>query len=332
MIRASISADMTLPEFYDAYVYPICRIAKDVDPKTIALDRAALKHWLELTDNPPLKAIDEFITADFVNRVKDLPGRHGRPMSPNTVIKHCVHLQFVLDRAGPWSRKLGNTAKLIKEPPAFQKPKARKVARPALLSLEEIGAWMRAAEDADTPTIKDVYPARWWRVLITFLYNTGLRIDCAMRLEWPMLDDDGWLTVPAEIYKGHERGGQFYVNTATRAALETVRPWGHDRLFPWANWPVSSSWLQSQRRHLWRKAGINQPGNGFHGLRRTLLTWIAGQNDLVARVVAGHSAGSDVLQGHYIDKFKVVPQMLEQVPQPTFRHDHDADQQTLFEV
>lgn len=316
MIRANLSAEMTLPEFYSAYVHPVHRIGRGADPKTIDLDRAALKHWEELTSNPSLKDISEFDTAEFVASVMECDGRHGNKMSPNTVRKHCIHLQFILDRAGPRSRTLRNAARLIDEPPGFEKPKARKAARPALLSLNEIAAWIHVADHADTPNMDRVDAATWWKVLVLFAYNTGLRIDTVMRLEWVMLDSAGWLTVPPEIYKGHEHGGTFYVNQPARAALELIRPFGYDRLFPWTGWPKSSSWLQEQRRRLWRTAGIDWPGNGFHGLRRALLTWISGRNDLVARLVAGHSAGNDMLRGHYVDRKSVVSELLEQVPQP----------------
>lgn len=303
MIRATLSATMTLPEFYRAYVHPIHRIGRQADPKTILLDEIALKHWERLTRNPPIGEISEYDTAAFVSGAMVLAGRHGQRMSPNTVIKHCIHLQFVLDRAGPRSRHLRNAAQLIEQPPGFERPKHRRRATPMLLSLEAIAKWLEAC------------PSPWWRSLVTFGYNTGLRIDCIMRLEWPMLQADGWLVIPAEIYKGHEHGGEFYCNRWALGALDGVRPLGSPRIFPWDRWPDSSSWLQEQRRRIWKDAGISQPGNGFHGLR-SLLTWLSGKNDLVARLVAGHAAGGDMLRGHYVDKKRVVSELLEQVPQP----------------
>jgi integrase len=308
MIRSTLSDQMTLGDFYHAYVLPIHRRARQADPKTIALDEVALKHWERLTRNPPLAEITEYDMADFVMAAMELDGRHGEKISPNTVIKNCIHLQFVLDRAGPRSRTLRNAANLISQPPGFEKPKARRRATPMLLSLEDIGKWLAACNTADD--------SEWWRSLIIFLYNTGLRIDCTMKLEWSMVGDDGWLTIPATIYKGHEHGGAFFANRFAVQALAGMKRFGSGRLFPWAGWPESASWLQEQRRRIWREAGIDQPGNGFHGLRRALLTWLSGRNDLVARLVAGHAAGGDMLRGHYVDIKKVIPELLEQVPQP----------------
>ena len=45
------------------------------------------------------------------------------------------------------------------------------------------------------------------------------------------------------------------------------------------------------------------------------------------RIVAGHAAGSDMLQGHYVNKEKVVPPMLERVPQPII-----SDQMEMFKA
>lgn len=314
MSHADLSPDMTLGEFYRAYVLPIHRLARRADPKTIQLDEIALKHWETLTRNPPLRDISEFDTADFVSGAMLLAGRHGKKMSANTIRKHAIHLQFCLDRAGPRSRTMRNAAQLIDTPPGFEKPKPTRRATPMLLTLDEIGRWITACDTAVAPVESDA--TEWWRSLVVFGYNTGLRIDCIMRLEWPMLVSD-WLVIPAEIYKGGEHGGEFYCNRWARAALKPLRALGAERIFPWRGWPDSESWLQEQRRRIWLSAGIVQPGNGFHGLRRALLTWLSGKNDLVARLVAGHAAGGDMLRGHYVDKKRVVAELLEQVPQPT---------------
>ena len=313
--RQELSAEMTLPEFYRAYVFPLHREARDADPKTIALDRVAMRYWSKFTGDPPLGEIDEFVTADFVAGLKTLPGRRGKPLAKSTIAKHCIHAQFVLDRAGPRSRRMRNAARLIPEPPGIEKPKPSRSMRPPL-TLKELAAWIDASANAGSPKLPSVDPVAWWRALILTGYNTALRIDCMMRLEWSMLQPDNWLDIPAEIFKGGEHGGLFYLNSAAAEALKPLRNNGHDRIFPFRNWPRSSSWLQEQRRRQWRIAEIDQPGCGFHALRRSALTWLAGKNDLVARLVAGHAAGGDMLAGHYVDKKQVVSELLEQLPQP----------------
>jgi integrase len=311
---SQLSPSMTLGEFWRAYVLPIHRVGKQADRKTIQLDEAALNHWESLSSNPPLAEITEYHMADFVAALMQQPGRGGKTMNPNTVRKHLAHLQFALDRAGPRDhRKMRNAAQLIPLPPAFELPKPRQRKSPMILSLDEIARWIDACS---TTVVPEPEAPVWWRALVIFTYNTGLRIDCVMRLEWSMLRSDGWLDVPAEIYKGHEHGGEFYVNKAARAAIRPLKSLGTDRIFPWTSWPASESWLQEQRRRQWVAAKIKQPGNGFHGLRRTLLTWLSGRNDLIARMVAGHAAGGDMLHGHYASKRSIIPELLEQVPQP----------------
>jgi len=313
--RRTLSPDMSLTAFYDAYVHPIHRIAKDADPKTIALDRTALGHWREITGDPPLNEIDEYVTAEFVAGLKTKPGRRGQSMARSTIAKHCIHAQFVLDRAGPRSRRMRNAARLIDEPPGIEKPRQSNAMR-LPLTLEQLQAWIESSSNATSPRLPGVDPVAWWRALILFGYNTALRIDCMMRLEWSMVGEDNWLTVPPEIFKGHEHGGLFFLNQAARDAIKPLRDAGHDRIFPFRNWPSSSSWLQEQRRRQWGRADIDQPGCGFHALRRSSLTWLAGKNELVARLVAGHVAGGDMLAGHYVDRKQVVSELLEQLPQP----------------
>lgn len=321
-----LSPSMTLGQFYDAYVLPVWRTASST--KTTAIDQAALNHWASLTGDPPLDAISAYDTAAFVERVKLLPGKNGRPISPNTIRKHCTALQFILDRAGPGDdRRLRNTARLIDRPPGFQRPKYRKPPTIGALSLLEIGRWMRVCDQANTPAkMRPVVPTKWWRALVTFLYNTALRIETTLYLEWDMLAEDGWLTIPPEIYKGREHGGEFYVNRHARAAIESIRHWRFQEIFPWKNWPNSASWLHEQRRRLWKSAKINRPGIGFHGLRKACETALAGRNELVARFVAGHVAGDDILANHYVDHRQIVGEHLEQLPQPTWRHDDNPNQ------
>ena len=60
-----------------------------------------------------------------------------------------------------------------------------------------------------------------------------------------------------------------------------------------------------------------------------MLTWISARNDLVARFVAGHAAGKDILQKHYVDHRQVVTELLEQVPQPKWDPGENPDQLRL---
>ena len=328
-----LSPQMTLGDFYSAYVLPVCRRSKGNDAKTIVVDRTALRYWARFTRDPALEEIDEYDLSDFVAGRASMEiakgPRKGEPVSANTVRKDCRHLQFILDRAGPRTRKRRNAARLIPEPPGFEPPEETTDGEPQLIPLNEIGDWLSVCRHADTPTHCRIKPDAWWRGLIIFAYNTALRIDTLMQLEWSMLDAEGWLDVPKRIFKGKRHGGKFYVNTAAREAIEPFRHHRYDRIFPWYEWPSSKSWLHEKRRDLWTLAHIHRPGNGFHGLRRSVLTWLGGKNRLVADFVAGHVRGNDILASHYIDHKQIVPELVEQVPQPIWSANGDYRQRSL---
>lgn len=310
-----LSSTMTLLEFYEAYIRPVCREAAGRADKTLDLDRTALKLWREITGDPPLEEIDQWTCSEFVAQLCKRPGKCGaKRISPNTVRKHCTHLQLFLDRAGPRSRinRLGQD--LLEAPPYLERPKKRYKPATDSLSVDEIARWLDACPRARLPRkMRGFHAETYWRALVLFTYNTGLRIDTVMCLTRRMLDGD-WLIVPPEIYKGGSHGGQFFVNRHARAAIESVRQTVCPTIFPWPGWPKSDSWLQEHRRRLWEIAGIRRPGVGFHGLRKALITWVAAQNAMLAKMVAGHSTG-DVTQECYVHPH-VVEEIMQRVPQP----------------
>jgi integrase len=55
---------------------------------------------------------------------------------------------------------------------------------------------------------------------------------------------------------------------------------------------------------------------GFHGCRKFLGTWVAPQNGLLASIILGHKS-ANVTRDSYVNP-KVVEELLERVPQPSF--------------
>ena len=246
-----------------------------------------------------------------------MPGlRPSTKISAATVVKHCVQIQAILDHAGPGDlRRKILGARLVRRkqlPYLFRPARPRREPRYAL-SLGEIWRLLEASVHGSTPRLVGIDPAEWWRSLLLFAYNTGFRRQTLLAARWDWLDDEGWLTVPPVAIK-REQGGRFYLNRFARAAIEPARAWGREVIFPWA---CGNTALHDRCRELMDAAAIRStddcPRRGLHRLRASLLTWLAGENDMVARIVANHRGG--VTQEHYVQRSIVIP-YLERVPQP----------------
>ncbi|MHB9049825.1 MAG: tyrosine-type recombinase/integrase, partial [Pirellulales bacterium] len=102
---AELSPGMTLSEFFRGYFLPCYAKPKRIDDKTVLEYRTAVDRWARLTGDPPLAEIHAAVCARFVDLDLSCRGRQGETLSPNTVRKHCTHLQMVLDVAGPQTRE-----------------------------------------------------------------------------------------------------------------------------------------------------------------------------------------------------------------------------------
>lgn len=309
----------TLTDLYDLFVLPKRRVRQRSQPRTIEQDRNALAIWERLTGNPPLCRIDAATVEAFSDAYAECPGRDAEHVSPNSIRKVCTHLQFILDAAGPEVRRDRPTAGIFdRRPPYIPRPPLRDKPAEDQFTLDEIQLLIEACRFAPrTTSLMGHDPATWWRSLFTFLYNTGLRIGSAIQAEWSMVDCDkpGWISIPAAIYKGGKVGHQIYLNRWARAAIDAVRRPGQSRLFPWTDWPASNTWLHACRRKILESSTIRSDHHyGFHALRKSLISWLAGENPMLASMVAGHRTGN-VTRDHYV-KPDVVKALLDRVPQP----------------
>ena len=269
------------------------------------------KLWARYTDNPPLFKIDVRMAAKFVCALKERGAvrKAGAKASPNTVRKHCIHLQYVLDRAGPCSRHNRQGANLVANVVWLERPRSRRKPASDSFTVAEIGFWLDACLFADSPRIKGILPATWWRSLITFIYNTGLRIGTVLQLEWSMIDGE-WLNVPGNIYKGGD-SKRFYLNAEAREAIAAVRT-ARDRIFPW---PCSENRLHRVRREILKRSAIPAHRHfGFHALRKAVATHLAQANPLVAQMVLGHTSLA-MTRDHYVHP-DIVSGELSKLPQP----------------
>ena len=314
----ALSATMSLCQFYREYVEPVVLAAKRAAPRNIDQYRQSLAQWRELTGDPPLEAIDEYTCAAFVEGLSQRPGRDGGPISPNTIRKHCVHLQRCLDLAGPRTRGNRSAKALLSEAPYLERPPQQEKAAEDCFTLAEISQWLSVCYLADQPLIPGLLPSRWWQALILTLYNTGLRIKTAIGLEWSMIEAD-WLLIPPRILKGN-RGQRLWLNEAARDAIAGIDGQPPRKLiFPW---PYREAWLHTCRRRLLAETHIPADRRfGFHALRKALNNQLWAQDPLVAQRVLGHR-DLRTTREHYTRPGTPdgqVQRALEQIPQPEAR-------------
>ncbi|HUX15129.1 MAG TPA: site-specific integrase [Phycisphaerae bacterium] len=218
------------------------------------------------------------------------------------------------DAGGPrWAPRLKAPPERVEEPTA-------------IFSLEEIGHWLEACQSATLPKLPGVDPAAWWRALVAFAYNTGLRIDTLVRVRWEHVEGR-WLVVPAALMKRRRRGARIYLNRRALAAARSIRTDGEPRLFAW---PAGLNQLHRARRRILDASRIEPRRRfGFHALRRALLSWLTARNPAVAKLQAGH-VGGDVTLRYYVSP-AIVGRFLERVPQPAVLEAAAPDpQQRLF--
>jgi integrase len=309
-----LSPEITTSQFFTAYVKPICLDPKNTQPKTFKAYQNALKHWRQLSGDPPVNQIDDRTCAKFTKSLSQRLNGDGEKISPNTVRKICIHLQFVFDRLGPRNRQNRFGTNLLADSPYLQKPRRRIKPPTDNFSIKEISAWLEAAKCAQAPRIRGITPAEWWTALILFIYNTGLRIGTALKLRWSMLVGN-FLTIDGSIYKGGD-GRQF---TLSDRALEAIRPLrelqsDYPKIFPW---PYSESYLEKVRQKILKGSSIDETRQfGFHALRKALASELARVNPIIAQIAMGHTSIRTTAE-HYINSESFV-ESLNKIPQPKY--------------
>lgn len=335
-----LSPAMRLTEFYRAFHRPVVLIARSAAPKNVKQYDESVGYWGRFTPNPPIYEIDDYAGAAFLTALSKLPGRApGSTLSPNTVIKHCVHVQAVLDRTGPRSRDCPDAQRLLDEVPYLAKPKAIHKVPDDRFSIDEMTRILANCAAAVAPSeLASAERVIWWQSL--FLggdYNIGLRIGSAMLAEWSMLRAQAH-PEPADWLQVRTKGGgekRIFVNQFARVAIEAMRPisgpgapfGAAGRIWPWRNWPTSESWLHTNRRMILQAAGLDKSRwFGFHGFRKAMCSEAAAIDPLTATLQAGHKDQRTTI-GSYVHPQHVMKAM-RQLPQPTMPN----GQKLLFET
>lgn len=273
-----LTPTMGLGRFFRSYFAPCYLKAKRRSPRTTAEYATAVGRWADLTGDPPLQSIDQACCARFACLDGDQPGRQDDVLSPNTVRKHCCHLQHVLDAAGPWSRERRHAAtehglfgldQFGRPRPAPWVPRPDERDKPPVdgFTLAELSAWIAAARThATAPITGECTPAAWWEALIRFLYNAAVRIGTALRIqrEWiRRVNGVSWLEVPGAADK-KRRPRLVFLSPAALAAVDSIGTQG--LVFPW---PRTLKNLHDHRRRLLFAADLPEKRwFGFHAVRK----------------------------------------------------------------
>lgn len=319
------SLHWTLTRFYREYVLPQ-REALGRSPLTIQQDWTQLRTWARVTGDPPILRIDQALCREFVARLRNIPvGSHAR--SPMTVRKACTHLQGVLNQIGRGRSPESGAAGLLTEVPRLAPPASVETAIKDVWRLEELAAVLAACRMARETSCTCAVPAPlWWDCLVRFLYNTGLRINTALRVTWDMVDRDepGWITIPRQIYKGGRHGLFLFLNCHAREAIERLRSARQPLLIPWLNWPNSKTWFNRSFGRIVRASGL-QPQRQFrcHAIRGCCATELSRISETAADLVLGHR-GRSLRLDCYTDPH-IMMEALIKLPQP-----HRPAQRQLF--
>ena len=311
----------TLTQLFEAAFEPLYLRAQALDQQTTQLYRDALQWWVRLTGDPPLREIDEWVTAAFVESLLRQPGRRRETLSVATVRKHCAQLDTLLSFAGPKTRDARGWRNrgILELPPRIERPRADREAPAGDWTLDEVRRMHGAAGFVTAPALPGVTPANWWRAMIVTATHTGLRIGQLLALEYADLSGET-LLVRARGSKGR-RGKLQHLSSAAAESIESIRT---DRRLIF-EWPHHRRWLHRCLKRLATCAGIPESRRfGWHGFRRTHATLVAEQSAasgggvLAAQISLGHTSSATTL-GHYVSgrvQHRLAAESIDRLPSP----------------
>jgi len=321
-----LSPRSTLSEAYQRWARPL--LAEELKPASLEQYDAAVRHWVQLTGDPPLETVHSETCRRFVTQLKRRPGLKGLTLSPATVCKVCVHLGKLFDLLGLQTRRRPEAIDELglwgwrwsemrrrwvrRRPPRLPVPRAVGE-EPEPLTIEEIGRAMDAARHIGRPLIPGCSPEVFLAALVWWSYAVGTRLSTTLKLRWDWLDGH-WVRVPRQALKGERRACRFWVSEQARQAIEPLKASGTGLIFPW---PCSEDYLKKRLARIQDLARIPVRGRFglLHRCRQALATWLMTRNPAVAKLQLGHSLARDVALRHYTDP-GIVRELMEQLPRP----------------
>lgn len=281
-----LSPAMTLPEFYRDFYRPIVEGPCGNSDDTQRQNQRAVRLWARLTANRSLAEIDQFECAAFVAGL----GRLAEIGSQTTINKHAAAVQKVLRYAGPPVGREWRAANLIARVPYVERPPKEQVRLQEPYTLEELELLVANTQLLKWPSKLAVPAEVYWRGLFVLLYNTGLRIQETILLEWRDVQADE-LRIRNRNRKGGRKGHVVALTPMAQTALEWLRPADSVRVFPVPASFKSKGWFfrdfRAYRRQLLSPERVEI---AFHGFRRLHNVELARINERACAASLGHGA------------------------------------------
>lgn len=321
MDQFGLHPQMDLMEFFQTYVIDNC--LSHSEERNIDQYHESLGMWQRATKKVKIADLSQEHVQQFLKAVKKRKNNEGEFIASSTVRKHCVALQYVLDRLGPKSRHNNDEGVgMIAEPPFIKKPTVVTPDEPKwVYTLPEISQWLEGCSFAADRTIagyRKMPSPTWWRASILVAYTTGMRLEAilALKRSWMYQDDYGWwITVPIAASKT-KRSYRCFLNSVGYDAIQRVTD-GHKRdlVFPIR---CGISWLHELRRNLQEKCLPEQRRFGWHSCRKACGTQLAAINSMASSMQLGHAKGG-VTRDHYVDRSKVLSEAVAKMPMPAWQ-------------
>jgi len=302
-IRPPDPQGFTLYEAYWRFYRPDLMI--DRSARTVQAYETSLCYWEQLTDDPPLKSINN----QTLDRFKAALVAHGLgPVSVNRVLRH---LKAIFRRIGPAeTRNPGGLGILYHVPYTRALRQPAKI--PRVLTVAQLAAIFDACDVATWPLSdkSGLAPEVFWRATLTLAYNLGLARDDLFSLRAEAVDlNAGFVTV---VRGKTGRILRLPINASVDKVLRVLMQPGRERLLYQTK---SNRQLYRQFHAIQKAAGIAKPYFGFHDLRRTCATELERLAPGAGTFMLGHSNPA-VTWRHYRNPTEAVHKAALALPQP----------------
>jgi len=298
-----MGATPTLAEFYGA-TYSRVYLA-GARPATFQQYSAAVRHWREITHDPPLDQVTTLILAGFKAALL------GASLAPATVNKHLRLTAAILAKAGPPGPRNRDALGLIPVAP-WTKPLREPHRLPSVTDQATVAAIYTAASFAQLPQLPGIRPRDWWQTLIVLAYTTAFRRSALLSIRWAGIDlAAAEITLTADNDKAWTERRK-PLHTVAVEHLLRIRT-TDAQVFPW---PYSMKTLYRQWHRIQSKAGI-KPGNhiGLHDLKRTAGT-LAAETASPWAVQRFLDHSSLATSQHYVNPTRELRGLVDHLPIP----------------